>query len=364
MSTLFANRKDRTLYVHDGAGNYLVAFILQVILQLLFTIVLIATMSIEDREAFSVTPLYIYMITILNELSIGLTPLTYSKVLGQNYYKDMGFNKKISVLQGVMIVGIALLVICAFAPLATYVKLFFEKTGYNVANITTLTVKTPGQLVAGIFMLAIVPAVLEEILYRGMVARAFSRKSYVFAIFMGGFLFAIMHGNAIQLVHQFFMGCTCCIVYFATGSIYAPMILHLTNNLFAVVGSYIAYLHPFEISTLGYVLMTVIGIILLIVMLYFFIKVSNKNASLKRGFKAFNATFRECFEKQDVVDAKQAEIDAAVKESGLTEINEIYEQTKKNITDDERSKGRKAMFLALVFSIVFFAVNVATGYLN
>ena len=59
MSTLFANRKDRILYVHDGAGNYLVAFILQVILQLLFTIVLIATMSIEDREAFSVTPLYI-----------------------------------------------------------------------------------------------------------------------------------------------------------------------------------------------------------------------------------------------------------------------------------------------------------------
>ena len=45
---------------------------------------------------------------------------------------------------------------------------------------------------------------------------------------------------------------------------YAPMILHLTNNLFAVVGSYIAYLHPFEISTLGFVLMTVIGIILLI----------------------------------------------------------------------------------------------------
>ena len=52
INNLFANRKDRTLYVHDGAGNYLVAFILQVILQLLFSIVLIATMTIEDREAF------------------------------------------------------------------------------------------------------------------------------------------------------------------------------------------------------------------------------------------------------------------------------------------------------------------------
>ena len=364
INNLFANRKDRTLYVYDGAANYIVAYIFQIILQLLFTIVLIATMTIDDRKAFSTTPLYVYIIAIINEISIGLAPLSYSKVLGQNYYKDIGFNKKVNIPQVLMLVGISVLVICAFAPIATYVKMFFDKTGFDSASITTLTIKNPGELVGGIILLAIVPAVLEETLYRGMIARAFARKSYVFAIFMGGFLFAIMHGNPIQLVHQFFLGCVCCIVYFASGSIYASMIVHFTNNLIAVVGSYIAYVHPFEIPDLGFILMAVIGIILLIVALYFFIKLCNKKASIKRGIKAFNSTFAECFEKSDKVDEKQLEIDAAIKESGLEEINEIYEQTKKNITADERLKGRRALIFALVLALFVFVVNLVSGYVN
>ena len=364
INNLFANRKDRTLYVHDGAANYIVAYIFQIILQLLFTIVLIATMTIEDRNAFSNTPLYIYIIAIINELSIGLTPLSYSKVLGQNYYKDMGFTKKINVLQVLLLVVIAILVVCAFAPLATYVKEFFEKTGFDLTSITSLTVKNPGELIGGIILLALVPAILEETLYRGMIARAFTRKSYVFAIFMGGFMFAIMHGNPLQLVHQFFLGCVCCIVYFASGSIYASIIVHFTNNLIAVVGSYIVYYHPFTIPTLAFVLMMVFGILLLIVALYFFIKLSNKNASIKNGFRAFESTFRECFEKKDKVDEKQIEIDAAVKESGLEEINEIYEQTKKNITADEKLKGRRAMIFAIVLALFVLAVNIASGYMN
>ena len=87
----FANRPNRTLYVHDGASNYLVAFILQLILQLIFTIVLMATMTIEERTAFGDSYAYRVIIVIVNEISIALTPLFFSKVLGQIYYLDMGF---------------------------------------------------------------------------------------------------------------------------------------------------------------------------------------------------------------------------------------------------------------------------------
>ena len=61
---------------------------------------------------------------------------------------------------------------------------------------------------------------------------------------------------------------------------------------------------------------------------------------------------------------KQIEIDAAVKESGLEEINEIYEQTKKNITADEKLKGRRAMIFAIVLALFVLAVNIASGYMN
>ena len=364
MSNLFANRKDRTLYVYDGAANYIVSYIFQIILQLLFTIVLIATMTIDERKAFSGTSLYTYIICIVNEISIGLTPLSYSKVLGQNYYKDMGFKKSLSALQIPLLVFIALLTIAAFSPMATFVKLFFDSTGYDSSSLSSLVVKNPGDLVGGIILLALMPAVLEEILYRGMIARAFSRKSFVFAIFMGGFMFAIMHGNPIQLVHQFFLGVVCCIVYFSTGSIYASMIVHFTNNAVAVIGSYITYLHPWTMPAYAWIIMMVVGLIMLVVVLYLFMKLSNKNVSLKRGFRAFNATFKECFNKDEKTNTQQEQINAAIQESGLTEMQEIYEQTKENITADEKLKNRRALIFALFLAAFVLVVNTVSGYVS
>ena len=364
MSNLFANRKDRTLYVYDGGANYIVAQIFQVILQLLFIIIIMSTMTHDESQVFSKTQVYVYIICILNEISIGLTPLSYSKVLGQNFYKDMGFKKLVKPLQIPLLVGIALLTVVTFAPVASYVKMFFDVTGYNTTNISTLKVTNGGELVAGLVALALVPAILEEILYRGMVARAFTRKSFVFAIFMSGFLFAIMHGNPIQFTHQFFMGVVCAIVYFATGSIYAPMIIHFTNNTIAVVGSYIVYLHPFEMPLYLSLLMIFVGFIILSILLFTLIWMNNKKASLHRGLRAFNATYQECFENNKAQDTKQAEVDAAIKESGLTEMQEVYEQAKFNMDADEKLKSRRAMIFALFLAIFIFVVNTITGYVN
>ena len=361
--SMFANRKDRTLYVYDGAANYIVAYIFQIILQLLFTIILIATMTVEERNGFSHTSTYVYIICIVNEISIGLTPLSYSKVLGQNYYKDMGFKKMLDIKQILLLVAIAVFTICAFAPLATYVKQFFDITGFDSSNLTSLEVKDAGSLIGGILLLALMPAILEEILYRGMLARALTRKSFVFAIFMGGFMFALMHGNPVQFVHQFFLGVVCCIVYFASGSIYASIIVHFINNTIAVVGSYIAYLHPFTIPTYASILMIVVGIIILSILLYVFIYIANKNAKLSRGIKAFNQVFAECFEKP-IEDNKQEMISQAIKESGIEEIQEVYEQKRVLISQDEALKSRRAMIFAIFLAAFIFVVNTVSGYIS
>ena len=364
---LFANRYDRTLYMHDGAANYLVAFILQLILQLLFTIVLMATMTIDERNAFDDTYAYRVIIIIVNEISIGLTPLFYSKVLGQNYYKDMGFKKKLSLPKILMLIAIAFLTVVAFMPIAQFFFDLLVKTGYNTAKLTTLTVQTPAQLIIGIFLFALMPAALEEILYRGMIARAFKKKSFISAILLGGALFALMHASPAQLIHQFFLGCVCCIAYFATGSIYAPIIVHFVNNLIAVVGSYILYLNPVNFTTLTFVLMFVIGLILLFVALFVFLKMCNKKVHIKMGFRNLEAVFIECFmsdEEKALKEKKDAEIQAKIEATGMQEVGEVYVQTKEIMDADEKAKGNKALLLAFVFAAAILVINTITGYLN
>ncbi|MCR4875074.1 MAG: CPBP family intramembrane metalloprotease [Clostridia bacterium] len=363
----FANRPNRTLYMHDGAANYIVAFILQLILQLLFTIVLMSTMTLDERTAFSDTYAYRVILIIVNELSIGLTPLFYSKVLGQNYYLDMGFKKKLSIPQIGMLIAIAFVLVVAFLPLAQWVFDLLVKTGYNTAKLTTLTVSTPAQLVIGIILFALVPAILEETLYRGMIARAFKKHSFVLAIFVGGLLFALMHASPVQLVHQFFLGCICCVVYFATASIYAPIIIHFVNNLIAVVGSYLMSVYQFGIPTTALIIMFFVGLILLVVAMLVFMKMCNKKVTLKTGFKNIEAIFSECFmneEEKALKEQKEAEIKAKIEATGMEEVGEVYLQTKETIDADEKSKGNKAIILAVLFALAVLVINTITGYIN
>ena len=363
MSSWFANRKDRTLYVHDGAANFIIAYIIQVILQLLFMLILMSTMGLDQRNDFSHTAIYAYIICILNELAMGLTPLSYSKVLGQNYYKDIGFNKKLSLVQIPLLILIAIFTIVAFLPIASYVKEFFDMTGYDSSSLQSLAVTNVKDLIGAIVFLCILPAVVEETLYRGIIARAFTRKGFVFAIFMGGFMFAIMHANPVQFVHQFFLGVVCCIVYFTTGSIYASMIVHFTNNLISVVGTYIGYLHPFTIPTVGLVLMVVVGLIVLTILLYVFILLTTKRVKFSNGIQSMNEVFRECFTK-GVADNKQEMINEAIKESGIEEIQQVYEEQKIIMSQDEALKGRRAMILAIFLAAFVLIANTVSGYMS
>ncbi len=367
MSKMFANRLDRTLYVHDGAANYIVGYILQIILQFLFSLIVLATTTTEESTAFQQTATYLILISFMNELAFGLTPLTYSKVLGQNYYKDMGFKKKLSIVQTLLLVLTAIVLVIASSPIAQWVTELILKSGYDGSSILSLEINSPQMLILGIVFMAIVPAFAEEILFRGMMARAFKRKSYVFAIFMCAFMFAIMHGNPIQLVHQFILGIVLCVVYFATGSIYAPIIVHFLNNTIAIVGSYITYYHPFTLNTVTMVLMVVLGMIALAITLYLLIKTTNKGASIKNGFKAFESTFRTCF-MSDEEKAKEIEdlrkIEDKIEDTGMAEVKEVYAQVKETMDQDEKLKARRAMILALVLAIAVFTINTILGYIG
>ena len=367
MSTLFQNRQDRTLYVHDGAANYIVAYVFQIILQFLFSIIIIATMTLDERSAFSTTITYTIIICIVNELSIALTPLSYSKVLGQNYYKDMGFKKKISILDVVMLIGMTVCLIVAFSPIATWVAEIFINSGYDPKTLSNVVVDSPLTLFLTTIFLAILPACFEEILYRGMIARAFSRKSYIFAIFMGAFMFAIMHGNPIQFVHQFMLGIVCSVVYFATGSIYASIIVHFTNNFIALVGGYITYLHPFEIPLYANILMVIFGIILLTILLYVFVVYHNKDAKIDGKLKSINAIFKKTFAQNRpdyAQEDKALDIDKQVEETGLEEMKEIYAQEVDLRSQDEKLKAKRALILANLLAIVMLVVNTVTGYIG
>lgn len=360
-----ANRLNANLTIRDGAGNFIVCYLLQIILQFLLTLVLMAT---DVSDTFQTTVAYTCLLCSINEISIISAPTLYSKVLGQNYFKGMGFNKKVSVVQVLLLIVIAILMVCAFAPIANYFVNFIYWTGFDASKISTLTVKTVPELIASIVFVALVPSVCEEITYRGMIGRSFTSKNMIFAIFMSAFLFAIMHGSPVQLVYQFALGAIVCLIFFTTHSIYTAMIVHFVSNTIALVGGYISYVNNITaVNDLVYIIMMLFGLITLPIVLYFFIKISNKDKWIDvKNTKSINEKLKLMFEtvedKQEREDVeKQVEINLSKLET--QEAKEVYLEHVKTSKMKNTSTDRKALILAIAFGMFVWIINTILCYI-
>jgi membrane protease YdiL (CAAX protease family) len=91
-------------------------------------------------------------------------------------------------------------------------------------------------LPADIVNYALVPAVVEEILFKGVIFAGLKKRySQRTAIIISSLLFAAAHLNLVRIVPLFLFSCCTFWLYLRTGSLLLPMLIHFINNLFATV---------------------------------------------------------------------------------------------------------------------------------
>ncbi len=81
---------------------------------------------------------------------------------------------------------------------------------------------------------AVLPAVLEEIVVRGIVMQPLRRFGDKFAIVASALIFGIMHGNMVQIPYTVVAGLFMGYLAIATGSLWPSIILHFINNFYSV----------------------------------------------------------------------------------------------------------------------------------
>ena len=87
----------------------------------------------------------------------------------------------------------------------------------------------------------LLPAICEELLFRGTVAMSLEGSSNkLAALAISGALFAVYHANPAQTIHQFVLGAFLTLLVFRSGSLWTSVIVHLFNNVLVVVLSYTA----------------------------------------------------------------------------------------------------------------------------
>ena len=146
-----------------------------------------------------------------------LTPLLQNYVSIQNYF----INKMAEV-----------------SPFINSIKSLLDSLNKLVENSyqNLLSTKTILDAIFVLFVVSIVPAVSEEMMFRGFIQSSFELKLKArWAIVITAVFFGLYHFNPYWLVPLIILGLYFGFAAYMSRSIFVPMILHFTNNFLAVI---------------------------------------------------------------------------------------------------------------------------------
>lgn len=93
-----------------------------------------------------------------------------------------------------------------------------------------------GLIVPALIVIAVLPAVFEEFLFRGVILNNLKYDmGTVSTVFVVGFCFALFHGSAEQTVYQFICGCAFALIAIRSGSIIPGVLMHFINNALVII---------------------------------------------------------------------------------------------------------------------------------
>ena len=90
-------------------------------------------------------------------------------------------------------------------------------------------------IVPVLLVVAVLPAVFEESIFRGLMLGPMKKFSTPVAVLLSGALFALYHQSPAQTVYQFCCGCAFALVAIRAGSVLPTMLAHFLNNAFVIV---------------------------------------------------------------------------------------------------------------------------------
>ena len=103
-----------------------------------------------------------------------------------------------------------------------------------------LAMKSMGDLLINLFLIALIPAIGEELLFRGVLQQLFAKwtgKIHL-AIFISAFLFSTIHLQFFGFFPRFVLGIILGYMFYWSKNLWLPILAHFTNNALAIIFTY------------------------------------------------------------------------------------------------------------------------------
>ena len=101
-------------------------------------------------------------------------------------------------------------------------------------KVTVPSLDTPVNIVFGVLVICLLPAVGEELVFRKVFCDAFTAYGKIPAILLSGVLFGLGHFNLAQTLHQIALGIVLAYIYVKTKNVTLTSVIHFGNNFLAL----------------------------------------------------------------------------------------------------------------------------------
>lgn len=278
-------KEEFQLQKSSGGMAFMLAILIPNIIGALVLTVIAMILSPINREPVSVimaTDSMLFTSLIITQLLMASVILFVCKG-GKNAVRVSRFSSPKSWRHTIVTV---LLFVGVFFGLSITASLFMEFLGifgYAPTPSPFPTLDTFPKYLFAIFAIAILPAIIEEIIFRGIILNSLMPYGKWVAIIFSGFLFMLIHASPMQTVYQFILGMILALVVVKTGNIFYAMLIHFLNNFTSIT---IEYFQIFATEADFPVFLVAGAIVLVVATLVVFFKESD--AIVKKDETCFN----------------------------------------------------------------------------
>lgn len=267
----------RTIGASESSSIYLLGICVGSLLSLFLSLILRNVSATLDGMS-----VYSWCGYAIMQVGFIATVFVYARVRKIDVVRIAKLRGKLNPMQIALLPLIAIATILVFLPLANAWSAFLGVIGYHGAGVSMPSFSNTGIYFLALFVMAIMPAIGEEIFMRGTVFPGLATRNVWFGVLMSGLFFSLMHANPVQTVHQFGLGVVLALVVALSGSIWASVIIHFFNNFISItLTAYLPQVDAIYVK-LGYfnwltgAASVVIGVVLLVCLLYLFYRAGDK----------------------------------------------------------------------------------------
>lgn len=180
------------------------------------------------------------IVSVITELSFFLVFYIISRRTQTDWVQASGVRNVSPWYLYLIAVVLGILCVFLFNPIISLWEQLLSIIGYDISGELPMPLNSVGMLILAIFAVALIPAICEEFLYRGLVLNGLRKYGVWVSVLTSALLFSLMHMNLQQLPYTFILGIIFGLVVYYTRNIWLSIIMHFLNNATAILIMYFA----------------------------------------------------------------------------------------------------------------------------